>query len=135
MELFSPQPARLTHVTKSDDDRTRLIDLFTGLQQLVQERSSLSELPFPRQSLRLARQCIVLPFFGQTLGELVILSGPLLGLTNLGLQFKVLFVEELVEPLQGLGVYPLADNRDVPPGMADRRAAWPMGWLLDLSDF
>jgi hypothetical protein len=125
MQLFSQQPARRTHVTKSDDDRTWLIDPFTGLQQLVRERPSLFEFPFLRQNLRLAREYIVLPLFGQALGELVILSSPLLGLTNLGLQSKVLFVEELVEPLQSLGAYPPADNRDIPPCMADRRAVPP----------
>jgi hypothetical protein len=67
------------------------------------------------QNLRLARECIVLPCIGQALGEFVILAGPLLGLTNFGLQFKVFFVEELVEPLQGLRVHPWAHNsyRDV----------------------
>jgi hypothetical protein len=84
--------------------RSALYHRFTRLQQLVQESPSLFEFTFPKQGLRLARQCIVLPLFGQTLGELVVLTGPFLCLANFILQLEVLFVEEFIEPLQGLGV-------------------------------
>src|ERR671925_1360853 len=74
-------------------------------------------------------------FRRQVLGERPILAGPCLRLANSVLQFEVLFVEELVKPLQGLRVHPWAHNscRDMGMRLTHRRTARPLCGLANAS--